>query len=258
MIYVSIFAYAFGKQDHSAIGGLEVAKNLAIESGEGSSIAAFRTLARLVKLCESRGEQVMFALEVSTLIAKARCVMAGAFLRSPCDLWITIDDDVDASIEALDLLLSFATARDRTNEQNPRIVIGAMKTRANDKFNIGLVGVDGKAGGDITLRTNVMYRVTHGGMALAAIPRAALDRVIEKINREYHEELTDTPPSFIEDENPCPTVFTETIVGGLATRGRFSWCGEDVSFCHRAHRAGVPIFGFIHPGIVHAGIPSVP
>jgi len=224
-IFVSVFAYAFGKTHYPNV---DAAKDVELAKGEDSTLPAFRSLARL-----RRHYDVALAFNCSTLIAKARCVMAGTFLHYPSPLWVSIDDDVDASEGAMRLLVEGAM-------QKQAVILAAMRTRTNDKYNVGILGVDPAQGGDVAVTTGKLFPILHGGAALTAIPYECLKRIV----------ANEGGSAFDEDGLACPALFQETIIDR-------AWIAEDDVFCRRARAAGVELYSFISPGIVHAGIPSV-
>jgi hypothetical protein len=228
-LFVSVFAYSFGKAHYPNVDRAIAAE---LEKGESSTVPAFRTLHRL-----RRSFDVTFAPECSTLIGKARNVMSGKFLSSGIPLWVSIDDDVDASAEALHIGINGARAVPGGNDC---IVLGAMKTRTNDKYNVGMTGVDPLDGGTVDVKTGELFPITYGGAALTFIPYKCLARIVN------HHGGT----AFDEGGVGCPALFKEEIVERC-------WIGEDVMFCRRARAAGVPLYGFIHPGILHAEISSL-
>jgi hypothetical protein len=234
-LFVSVFAYSFGKAHYPNVDRAIAAE---LEKGESSLVPAFRTVHRL-----RRSFDVTFAPECSTLIGKARNVMSGKFLSSGIPLWVSIDDDVDASADALHIGINgtyHVVDGWAAHDAGSRIIIGGMKTRTNDKYNIGLTGVDPLDGGDVAIKTGELMPITYGGAALTFIPYKCLARMVN------HHGGT----AFDEGGVGCPGLFKEEIVERC-------WIGEDVMFCRRARAAGVPLYGFIHPGIVHAGIPSI-
>src|SRR5690349_24564780 len=97
-LFVSLFAYAFGKQHWPNV---SAAAALEFSRGEASTVPGFRTIYRLRKLVD----EVEVHTDHSTLIARARDRAAGRFLRSSCDQWIAVDDDVDADDAACKAML---------------------------------------------------------------------------------------------------------------------------------------------------------
>lgn len=219
MIFVSIFAYSFGKKHYPNIDGA-IAREMAL--GTRSDIPCFRTLHRLRTMYE-----VMVFPECSTLIGPARCRAAGNFLRSTCDGQVSIDDDVDASAAALEQLV-FASGEHR-------IALAAMRKRVDRTagewdWNVDCDEVTGLH----------PFPVRSGGLALAYFPRSCVERVA----------LDCRDLEFDEDGQSFPGFFLQKIDGRR-------WVGEDVAFCQRAAAAGVGLVGIAHHDVVHAGIPSL-
>jgi hypothetical protein len=215
-LFVSVHAYAWAKN-----GGVLFEE---LEAGEASKVACFRTLHRLRRMRE-----VALCLETSTLITRGRCRAAGAFLRSPCQSWVTVDEDVDANDEALSELLRHA------NQSS--LVFAAMRLRGERRYNVEL------AFGPAPLRKlddGTTHQCNRAGAALAVFGRAAIQVIAERA------------PACEEDVPPfgkvqAPVIFFETVEGGR-------WHSEDVRFCDLARACDVPRYAMFHPGITHAGL----
>jgi len=224
VLFASCFAYAFGKQHATDDVNEAVAREL--ERGHTSSVAGFRTLFCMRPL----DERLLLHTDCSTLITRARCRAAGAFLRSGAENWLTVDDDVDASTDALARLRELAVER--------VVTIAAMRLRKGRAWNVWTfddADVDAMPWG-------VPFPVRHAGLALACFPRRALNDVA----RAFPDLTWSERPANL----PNPGVFVERIAGG-------EWYGEDVAFCERARRAGVHVMAVKLEGIAHAGIPNV-
>ena len=223
-LFVSVFAYAWAKN-----GGTLKHE---LEDGERASTAAFRTLARI----RSKYDAAL-CLETSTLIARARCRAAGAFLASKLPVWLTLDEDVDASLEAVDALLA-----PLFHFLPVPVALGAMRLRTERRFNVELAPRPEASAQALLSPGAGTYPAVRGGLALAAMTRASIENMAA-----CHAEL-----DFVEDVAPlgrieCPGLFLETIRSG-------AWQGEDMMFCERARSAGVPLVAVLHPGVTHAGL----
>lgn len=232
-LFVSVFAYSAKKA------GLDL--DAEMRRGIESDVPGFRTLARLHRIAAA---DLMRFIELdrddvfvsaTPLVAKARSRVCGLFLKSLADVWVTVDEDVDADEQALATLLRL------TRDQVPLVVLAAMWLRDGSRMNVAVksqefpgpdagVGTDGGA-----------FPVLRGGLALAALPRVAVTRMVDR-----HPSLTFTDE--VAGER-CPALFLETLDGNV-------WNGEDVVFCDRARASGVSIWSFIHPGVTHAGMPN--
>ncbi len=238
-LFVSLFAYAFGKMHWPNV---DAAAALEMQRGEASTVPGFRTLHRLRKFVD----ELELHTDHSTLIARARDRAAGRFLRSSCDQWIAIDDDVDADDRACVGLLT-------TRGQN--IVSLAMRMRTGDHgFNVVPLIQDGGVGRENLFRPSVPFRVSRVGMGMIRIPRDELHRVATWNESNVWDEPD--PVAGIRDPGderpscPSPGVFLPMV------RGR-QWLDDDWSFCDRARDADVDMYAVILPGVTHAGIPNI-
>ena len=225
VLFVSIFAYAWGK------GGGILAREL--DQGEDSAVPAFRTLHRLRKIRETA-----LCLETSTLIARARCRAAGAFLHTGLPLWLTIDEDVEADDAALRALLACSSV--------DHLAFAAMRLRGDDgRLNVEAAADKLQSAADILHgpRDESMFSVSRAGAALGVFGRDAIVRMtMPSMGVETFVE--DVPPlNYVE----CPALFLERIKDG-------QWQGEDVSFCDRARASNVSMLALAHRGVTHAGL----
>ena len=249
-LFVSLFAYAFGKQHWPNV---DAAAAREIERGESSSVPGFRTLHRLRKLVD----EIELHTDHSTLIARARDRAAGRFLRSTCDQWIGIDDDVDADDKAC---LACLTVRPEN------ILSLAMRMRSGNRdFNVSPLR-------DQETFPGVPFRVRRVGMGMIRTPRAELARIAEsRRDLEWDEPNPDTAAYNDKTEqqylggDPVGAAFRGVAFPKVCTspgvflpqiKGR-QWLDDDWSFCERAHDAGVEMWSVVLPGIAHAGIPNL-
>ena len=202
-----------------------------------------------------RLRKIVDALELhtdhSTLIARARDRAAGRFLRSSCDQWIAIDDDVDA---------------------DDRACVGLLTTRGQDIVSLAMRMRTGEQGfnvvprsGDGLLVSSVPFLVRRVGMGMIRIPRAPLERIAARFTANEWDEPSPDPCDCWPDavRATCPQH------GGASVRVATSpgvflphvtdrqWSDDDWSFCHRAAVADVPMYAVLLPGVTHAGIPNI-
>jgi hypothetical protein len=238
-LFVSLFAYAFGKQHWPNVDAA-AARELAL--GGSSSVPGFRTLYRLRKLVD----EIELHTDHSTLIARARDRAAGRFLRSTCDQWIAIDDDVDADDRACMAMLT---------TQTENILSAAMRMRTGVRdFNVAFNGAR-------EIPIGVPFRVSRVGMGMIRIPRAELVAVAGCFLENQWDEPS--PDAHTVTDNLGPIVFerpsrVDTSPGVFlpVVKDR-KWLDDDWAFCARAEDALVDVWSIILPGIAHAGIPNL-
>lgn len=226
-LFVSTFPYALIKNAR-ALGQIEggpEAETALIMRHERmraeSPWPCYKTVASLEQV-----EPVILCSDASGSISQSRSRMAGRFLRlfGQCDVWATVDDDIEASEE---------TVR--------RLVVAC---RASS----GIVTVpyllrDGRTASISGLRKNpaqALWTAASTGMGLVAIHRSVLTA------------LADVAPRAIDDKGlRYPALFLEFIDEWLG------WLGEDIAFCRRVAEARIPIHVLTDAPIVHAGRSSM-
>jgi len=222
-VFASIFCYPIAKfvADPEAFIQQEIA------AGEQAEWPCFRTLARLRKLVGP----LQLLTDRATLIAKARSRAAHTFLRrSEADVWVTIDDDIEASEEDLKLLLS------ALRDDDTAIVIGPCAMR--DDMRLNIVAEQRK------IRTTAdgtrLLEVTSGGAALVGYKRAAIETMAGRFPELWYVNAPD---------DIGIALFLEVV-------DDHHWIGEDMKFCGRARASGVRIESLVDTAIVHAGVPA--
>lgn len=238
-LFVSLFAYAFGKQHWPNV---DAATARELEFGEASTVPGFRTLHRLRKFTDG----IELHTDHSTLISRARDRAAGRFLRSECDQWIAIDDDVDADDRACVALLT-------TNTKDVLSLAMRVRSGARD-FNVTPARPD-----DGNARALVMgepFQVRRVGMGMIRFPRVPLSNM-----------AAGRPDLQWDEPNPDATARNSLLSGQRAldtAPGLFlpmikarTWLDDDFAFCERAHEAGVELFSIVLRGVTHAGIPNL-
>jgi hypothetical protein len=251
-LFVSLFAYAFGKQHWPNV---EAAAARERELGEQSSVPGFRTLHRLRKFVD----ELELHTDHSTLIARARDRAAGRFLRSECDQWIAIDDDVDADDRACVAMLT----------TKPRDVLSALMRVRSGERELNFVPLEPSETTSLAPRTPV--RVLRSGMGMIRIPRVPLanmaagrpDLQWDEPNPDAEKYNAETRRSFAEGR-VLESALRGVAMGVCTSPGLFlpqikrrEWLDDDYTFCERAREAGVEIWGVVLPGVTHAGIPTI-
>lgn len=219
-VYVSIFAYPIGKTYAEP----EAFVKQEIEAGEKAEWPCFRTLARLQAL----ERDIQLSVDTSTLITKARSRAAGIFHRSERAVWVSIDDDVEASTRDLELLLT--AARDPLSN----IIVAPCCLRGRDVLNIA---ADKRSIRDNPVR---LLECESAGLALAAITHEAIVTLGDAFPRLWwtNSELGQVDSGL--------GVFLETVEG-------HHWYGEDFAFCKRARAAHLHIEALCDSEVTHAG-----
>lgn len=190
---------------------------------------AIRTLAyELSSVCDAE-----LVTDASTYIDRARCVMAGKFLASSLDVWLTCDDDVYADAEVLRTLI-------RACRQTRGGVAVPYMNRDGRSMTFRKV-----SGPTEWLELGTMRRA----------PVRSVDRVgfgLVALHRELVEALAFAPSTKWFRESPssrlrCPHLF----VNGVEED---TFIGEDYSFSKLADDAGRTMRVLLEAPAEHAGI----
>ncbi|HBZ69300.1 MAG TPA: hypothetical protein DEP35_05990, partial [Deltaproteobacteria bacterium] len=245
-VFASTYPYAackaMGERVYKA---WEAAQIVGTESLDRSPLQAFRTLGQLSRVCE-----MQLMIDASTYITRARNVMAGHFLRSDKDVWITLDDDMETDASVLRDLLAACRAtrecvalpyfnRDGRTATHRRIY-GATEWWLPHQL-------DGQP------RVIVGNEFIDGGPALDRIPLRRVDRIgmgCVALHRDVVERLAGAVPWFRESnrsavgEPDSPALFREDVQDG-------DWVGEDYYFAALCERAGTPIRVLLDATVTH-------
>jgi len=216
MLFVSSFLYAACKL---AGDQWDRAREAELRNPDASMWPGVRTIGQLRRLL---GEPAQVYVDGSTLITKGRSRAAGFFLRSDADVWVTVDDDVFASIDVLAQLIAVAR-HTRSMVAAPAIL------RSGKAFNFH------RAFAPILRVADCAYAgVDEIGLGLAAI------------HRDFVEVLAKDAPKVGTGASEFPALFLETVDDG-------TWIGEDVFFCRAAGRAGLPVHLLCNAPVEHFG-----
>ena len=186
----------------------------------------FRTLGNLEHVV--RGFEAW--VDGSTYITRARSVATGHFLRSGHDVWLTVDDDVEADAHVLRQLIE-----------------GVRSTR----HGIATAYVN-RDGGSMTFRRvfgETRWLPCDVRAAVRSVDRVGFGLVV--LHRDLVERLAADAPYFSEVDRPngitdCPALFLEGVQEG-------SWVGEDYYFSALCERAGRPLDLLLDAPVSHAG-----
>ena len=222
MIFVSTMIYASGKQLGFELAVAEFHRQLCTPSA--SSLPVVRSIARLQEL-----EEVQLMIDpAATSIAKARCRAFHAAARSSADVWISIDDDCEATVDTFDLLIQAA----RTGGD---VIIAPCLLRGQDRTNVALFKLELER----QLIDGARLKRAHfGGFGIAAVSRHAMNRLTDKYSPEL--EYRD------HDQVQRLALFSEQLACG-------QWVGEDLAFCARATAAGLTIEALATGVTMHDG-----
>lgn len=210
MIFASTLIYSLGKQLGYQGAVDEFHKQL--KNPGPSSLPCVRTIARLQQL-----DDVQLMVDPAcTSIAKARSRAFHAAAMSSADVWVSIDDDSEATADTLDLMLQAARS-------GGDLVIAPCLLRGQDRVNVALYQIESERE---LLDGARLIRAHAGGLAISALGR----RAMATLAAAYSPDLLFTDHDGVQRL----ALFAEEIIGG-------QWFGEDVSFCARVTAAGLVI-----------------
>jgi hypothetical protein len=234
VIYVSLSSYLAGRLLGPERGAAELNAILGAASGNDSQwFPALRTLRRLRQLTDME-----LRLDTgATCIGKSRSRHFTAAVDSKCTAWLTIDDDVEASLETLGWLLA------AVDDDEPRICIAPCLLRDGKTANVEWTELYSVRRVDHAMFPHGQARrARRGGFGLVAMNRGALDRIAANNPRTWRDD---------NDGEMKWWVFAETQVVGRASELR--WLGEDLSFFETAVPSGVVIEALSTGETMHAG-----
>lgn len=255
MIFVSTSLYALARKlglEPAAAEFMRQVQAAAQELGEperavifkpGPPAPVFVPAAYTVARCAWLGEVEINVNAGATVIAKARSLASHAFLESTCDVWVTVDDDVEVSLDALTTMVSQCKAE-------PSIVVAPCLLRDTLTANI--------AEGRVAFETQApnggrLQRIESGGFGCVALSRGALEAVIKAgdwpRSREALEAVvkSDWPGQWWEHSDGVKrrVLFRDEIDGGR-------WFTEDTAF-FRNVPASVAVYAVRTGETVHNG-----
>lgn len=163
----------------------------------------------------------------ATVIAKGRNISAHAFLESPCDVWLSCDDDVEVSAVALAAMVAQA-------KQEACWVVAPCLLRETLTVNIEERRIAFEFTGAKGAR---FQRIAGGGFGCVAVSRRAL--------QIYLSELDAVPLWQHTDGVTRPVLFRDELVGT-------EWYTEDTAFFRRVP-ASLPVYAVRAGHTVHNG-----
>jgi hypothetical protein len=234
-VYASCSSYALG----CVVGPGEAAR-LVNDSVADVSHAAILPAVNALRELRTFTDHLEFSFDGgATQIAKCRSRHFTRALESTCDVWVTLDDDIDTDRPTLALLLA-AVAGDE-----PRVCFAPYYQR-------GMQGVVLMTFPPVMTERTVYSEPTpsqetvsgtvrnalHGGFGLVAVNRAAMQAVARDA-----PTFRDGP----DGEHLRVAAFLETITSDGY------WLGEDFAFFARARAAGVRVEALVSGRVLHAG-----
>jgi len=226
MIFVSTMTYALGKEVGLSEAAAEFARQLS-EPGT-DCLPAVRTIARL----RAYDEVGIWHDAAATCIGKARSRAFHAALQAKPDVYISVDDDVEADSQTLGHLIDAVTG-----ENN--VVMAPSIARGSNVVNVSLAA-------DLEPRRlssgGRVVRVNAASFGLVAMSGATMRYLVGQ-----HPEL-----HFKDDDGVRKNaLFFDLLLPEADDEN--SWCGEDVAFCRRAHLSGVRLEALCTGVTAHAG-----
>lgn len=171
--------------------------------------------------------------DASTYIDRARCVMAGRFLLSDCDVWLTIDDDIYADVETLRRLLVAC------RETRAGIAVPYLNRDGHSMtFRWAKGPTEWLQVGSLRIPLRTVDRV---GFGLVALHRDLVARLALHTSTRWFRESLDSPAR-------CPHLF----VNSVDDDGTFM--GEDFHFSRLCESAGHPMRVLLEAPCEHAGL----
>lgn len=227
MLAVATWTYALGKELGFAESTAEFQRQLAAPDWE--SVPCVRVITRLRGLLREGDEISLYHDAAATIMSKARSRAYHAAREANADVWVCVDDDVEADLTTLGYLLE-AVAGDE-----PRMCLAPCITRGSNVVNVAL---EPGAPSVRQLPSGARcVRARAGGFGLIALNRAAMDRMEHAYRGLDFDD---------DDGKRKMALFLELIDGGM-------WLGEDVAFCRRAVLCGVELEALVSGVTVHAG-----
>jgi hypothetical protein len=191
--------------------------------GPVAYIPAAYTIARLALL-----DEIQINVNAgATVIAKARNIAAHSFLESPCEVWVTCDDDVEVSEGALATMVSQCQAE-------ACIVIAPCLLRDTLTANISERAIKGVK--STAPNGGALERVASGGFGCVAMSRAALAAVEESRFRHRWTDDAGVDRS---------VMFRDEIHEGR-------WYTEDTAFFYQVPES-IPVYSVRTGQTVHNG-----
>ena len=232
-LFVSLFAYAAHK--HCECLGRSWAEWLTFwrENPATCPWRGFRTLGHARAL---GGETVLDYVNGSTLITKARSRASGIFLATTsADVWLTIDDDIEASADVVHRLILAA-------RETRGVVSAPCVLRSGSAMNYVLRDEETSPSAAGTLA-----HASRTGLGLAAMHRAAVEAAARAAAWVLGDDGVRYPALFREKLTP---------IAGPESIGLEAWVSEDYAFSDLVLAAGGRVDLLLDAPTDHAGRPA--
>lgn len=240
MIYVSLSSYLAGRLLGPERGAATLQNILGADSANDTQwFPALRSLRRLRQITDME-----LRLDTgATCIGKSRSRHFTAAVRSKCSAWLTMDDDVEASLETLGWLLAAVEG------DEPALCMAPCLLRDGKTANVEWSPVYSVRRVDHPLFPHGQARAAkRGGFGLVAMNRAALDAIASAHPAYWLDDDGELKHAvFMELREP-----TGKIVGQSQDSGSFRWLGEDLAFFQRLP-SSVRVEGLSIGETMHAG-----
>lgn len=216
--------YALGKELGFEAAEAEFHRQMAEPTNE--SLACVRTIHRLRSL-----DVVGLRLDCNSVsIGQARSRAFHDAVESDAEVWVSVDDDVEADTVTLKHLLEAVRGGE------PSICIAPYTLREREAVVSVALEPEGKP--RLLDTGGIVWPARGGGLGLCAVSRSALLR----LSLAYASSL-----GFVDlDGVHRLAMFHELLEGAV-------WHGEDISFCERARAAGVRVEALGTGHVKHAG-----
>lgn len=226
MIFVSTMTYALGKELGLTEATAEFQRQLSDPDTE--SLPCVRAIARL----RAYDEIGIWHDAAATCLGKARSRAFAAALAANPDVYITIDDDVEADSETLGHLIEAVVGQNN-------VVMAPAIARGSNLVNVSLA-------------PDLEYRQLPSGGRTARVLAASFGLVAMSGDTMRYLAAQYPELSFKDEDGQTKSaVFFDQLLP--EPDGSNSWLGEDVAFCRRAHMSGVRLEALCTGVTAHAG-----
>ena len=175
------------------------------------------------------------------LISRSRSKMASQFLDGPCDVLFMLDHDIGFATGDL-----IATCRKAL--ETAALVGGLYALKA---FGKGFSSRLAEKRGEVAIGTDALLRATYLASGFVAIPRAALEKMVDKLPSAAEpfklSRCTHAPEELFYD------FFRPIVTPSTLMEGKLEYLSEDWAFSARAAHCGVESFVYLKPRLRHHG-----